>query len=104
MRLPGPRFSETTGNRRSPHEHQWHFDHRCVYDLNDHSLRDPRSARRCAARLTSLREGLDKNMHKALQVKKHPDILFRLAPLRAAFGSGRWMIRAQFGHVSPAMM
>jgi polyisoprenoid-binding protein YceI len=31
-----------------------------------------------AATLTSPREGLDKNMHKALQVNEHPDILFRL--------------------------
>jgi len=31
-----------------------------------------------AAALTSPREGLDKNMHKALQVADHPDILFRL--------------------------
>jgi polyisoprenoid-binding protein YceI len=31
-----------------------------------------------AATLTSPREGLDKNMHKALQATEHPDILFRL--------------------------
>jgi polyisoprenoid-binding protein YceI len=31
-----------------------------------------------AATLTSPREGLDKNMHKALQVNEHPDITFRL--------------------------
>jgi polyisoprenoid-binding protein YceI len=31
-----------------------------------------------AATLTSPREGLDKNMHKALNVQEHPDITFRL--------------------------
>jgi YceI-like domain len=31
-----------------------------------------------AATLTSPREGLDKNMHKALKVQEHPDITFRL--------------------------
>ncbi len=31
-----------------------------------------------AATLTSPREGLDKNMHKALQVETYPDIAFRL--------------------------
>ena len=31
-----------------------------------------------AATLTSPREGLDANMHKALQVTEHPDIVFRL--------------------------
>jgi hypothetical protein len=31
-----------------------------------------------AATLTSPREGLDKNMHKALQVNGHPEIAFRL--------------------------
>ena len=31
-----------------------------------------------AATLTSPREGLDANMHKALQVTEHPDIIFRL--------------------------
>src|SRR5262245_35634845 len=34
-----------------------------------------------AATLTSPREGLDKNMHKALQVAEHPDIAFRLLRL-----------------------
>jgi polyisoprenoid-binding protein YceI len=34
-----------------------------------------------AATLTSPREGLDKNMHKALQVKEHPAITFRLRRL-----------------------
>ena len=34
-----------------------------------------------AATLTSPREGLDKNMHKALQVKEHADIMFRLLRL-----------------------
>src|SRR5688572_15466359 len=31
-----------------------------------------------AATLTSPKEGLDKNMHKALKVTQHPDITFRL--------------------------
>jgi polyisoprenoid-binding protein YceI len=31
-----------------------------------------------AATLTSPREGLDKNMYRALQVTEHPDIVFRL--------------------------
>ena len=34
-----------------------------------------------AATLTSPREGLDKNMHKALLVKEHQDITFRLLRL-----------------------
>jgi polyisoprenoid-binding protein YceI len=34
-----------------------------------------------AAQLTSPKEGLDKNMHKALKVQDHPDITFRLAAL-----------------------
>ena len=34
-----------------------------------------------AATLTSPREGLDKNMHKALQVAEHPEIAFRLLRL-----------------------
>jgi len=34
-----------------------------------------------AATLTSPREGLDKNMHKALDVKAHPNITFRLLRL-----------------------
>jgi len=34
-----------------------------------------------AARLTSPKEGLDKNMHKALKVQEHPDITFRLIAL-----------------------
>jgi polyisoprenoid-binding protein YceI len=32
-----------------------------------------------AGTLTSPKEGLDKNMHKALKVQEHPDITFRLA-------------------------
>jgi polyisoprenoid-binding protein YceI len=38
-----------------------------------------------AATLTSPREGLDKNMHSALQVKGHPDITFRLLRLEPRF-------------------
>ena len=34
-----------------------------------------------AATLTSPKEGLDKNMHKALKVQEHPDITFRLVRL-----------------------
>ena len=50
-----------------------------------------------AATLTSPKEGLDKNMHKALKVKEHPDIVVPSAPPRAALGSGRrtsWHRRA----------
>jgi polyisoprenoid-binding protein YceI len=36
-----------------------------------------------AATLTSPREGVDKNMHKALKVEQHPDIRFRLRSLEA---------------------
>jgi polyisoprenoid-binding protein YceI len=45
-----------------------------------------------AATLTSPREGLDKNMYKALQVTEHPDIVFRLLrfePRSAAAGALR---------------
>jgi polyisoprenoid-binding protein YceI len=34
-----------------------------------------------AAQLSSPKEGLDKNMHKALKVQEHPDITFRLTAL-----------------------
>ena len=37
-----------------------------------------------AATLSSPKEGLDKNMHKALKVTEHPDIAFRLLRLEAA--------------------
>ena len=40
-----------------------------------------------AATLTSPRDGVDKNMHKALKVQEHPDIRFRLRALEPA-GSG----------------
>jgi polyisoprenoid-binding protein YceI len=40
-----------------------------------------------AATLTSPREGLDKNMHKALEVKDHPDIVFRLLRLEPRAGA-----------------
>jgi polyisoprenoid-binding protein YceI len=36
-----------------------------------------------AGQLTSPKEGLDKNMHKALKVQEHPDITFRLTSLEA---------------------
>jgi hypothetical protein len=36
-----------------------------------------------AATLSSPKEGLDKNMHKALKVTEHPDITFRLSRLEA---------------------
>ena len=45
-----------------------------------------------AATLTSPREGLDKNMHKALQVTEHPEIAFRLLriePTAASTGALR---------------
>jgi polyisoprenoid-binding protein YceI len=41
-----------------------------------------------AATLTSPREGLDKNMHKALQVTEHPDIVFRLLRLERSEKTG----------------
>ena len=37
-----------------------------------------------AATLSSPKDGLDKNMHKALKVTEHPDITFRLLRLEAA--------------------
>jgi polyisoprenoid-binding protein YceI len=40
-----------------------------------------------AATLASPREGLDKNMHKALKVQEHPDITFRLTRLEGRAGS-----------------
>jgi hypothetical protein len=40
-----------------------------------------------AATLTSPTEGLDKNMHNALQVKAHPDIVFRLLRLEPRPGA-----------------
>jgi polyisoprenoid-binding protein YceI len=39
-----------------------------------------------AASLTSEKDGLDKNMHKALQVREHADITFRLTRLDAGAG------------------
>jgi hypothetical protein len=41
-----------------------------------------------AATLSSPKEGLDKNMHKALKVTEHPDITFRLSRLEAGEPSG----------------
>jgi polyisoprenoid-binding protein YceI len=41
-----------------------------------------------AATLTSPREGLDKNMHKALKVTEHPDITFRLSRFEGANPAG----------------
>jgi polyisoprenoid-binding protein YceI len=40
-----------------------------------------------AATLTSPREGLDKNMHKALEVIDHPDIVFHLLRLEPRSGT-----------------
>lgn len=40
-----------------------------------------------AATLSSSKEGLDKNMHKALKVKEHEDITFRLVRLQAREGT-----------------
>jgi polyisoprenoid-binding protein YceI len=40
-----------------------------------------------AASLTSPKDGLDKNMHKALKVQQHADIVFRLVRLEATGGS-----------------
>jgi polyisoprenoid-binding protein YceI len=42
-----------------------------------------------AATLTSPREGLDKNMHKALKVQEYAEITFRLVRLERASGEGR---------------
>jgi polyisoprenoid-binding protein YceI len=41
-----------------------------------------------AATLTSPREGLDANMHKALQVSEHPDIVFRLLRFEPGTAAG----------------
>ena len=41
-----------------------------------------------AASLSSPKEGLDKNMHKALKVAEHPDITFRLVRLEAGATPG----------------
>ena len=41
-----------------------------------------------AATLTSPREGLDKNMHKALKVTEHPEITFQLARFEGAGPAG----------------
>ena len=41
-----------------------------------------------AAQLSSPKEGLDKNMHKALKVQEHPDITFRLTAVEPGAGSG----------------
>jgi hypothetical protein len=40
-----------------------------------------------AATLTSPKDGLDKNMHKALKVQQHPDITFRLRRLEPGTGA-----------------
>jgi hypothetical protein len=42
-----------------------------------------------AARLSSPKEGLDKNMHKALKVQEHPEITFRLTRLDAGIAPDR---------------
>jgi YceI-like domain len=41
-----------------------------------------------AATLSSPKEGLDKNMHKALKVTEHPEITFRLSRLEGPEASG----------------
>ena len=41
-----------------------------------------------AAKLSSPKDGLDKNMHKALKVQQHPDITFRLVRLEARESAG----------------
>jgi len=41
-----------------------------------------------AAQLTSPKEGLDKNMHKALKVQEHADITFRLTALEPGASAG----------------
>jgi polyisoprenoid-binding protein YceI len=42
-----------------------------------------------AASLSSPKDGIDKNMHKALKVEEHPDIRFRLRALEPAAGAYR---------------
>jgi polyisoprenoid-binding protein YceI len=42
-----------------------------------------------AATLHAEKNGLDKNMHKALKVTEHPDIIFRLLRLDAGAAPGR---------------
>ena len=42
-----------------------------------------------AASLSSPKDGIDKNMHKALKVEEHPDIRFRLRALESAAGAYR---------------
>lgn len=42
-----------------------------------------------AASLSSPKDGLDKNMHKALKVTAHPDITFRLLRLEPGAAAGR---------------
>jgi polyisoprenoid-binding protein YceI len=41
-----------------------------------------------AAQLSSPKEGLDKNMHKALKVTEHPDITFRLTAVEPGANAG----------------
>ena len=41
-----------------------------------------------AAQLSSPKDGLDKNMHKALKVQEHPDITFRLTAVEPGAGPG----------------
>jgi len=41
-----------------------------------------------AAQLSSAKEGLDKNMHKALKVQEHADITFRLTAVETGSGPG----------------
>jgi hypothetical protein len=41
-----------------------------------------------AAQLSSPKEGLDKNMHKALKVQEHPDITFRLTAVEPGTSAG----------------
>ncbi len=43
-----------------------------------------------AVTLSSERDGLDKNMHKALKVTEHKDITFRLGKLEAAAAAGTY--------------
>jgi hypothetical protein len=47
-----------------------------------------------AATLSSPKDGLDKNMHKALNVTQHPDITFRLSHLESGAGAGAGAVRA----------
>ena len=104
--------SDTTGDRLSPHHHQRHVEHPCVYGLDDHRPRDARSARRRtggtgllgeraqARRRRSVRDrdprgdahvthetASTRTCTRRCKVKEHPDIVFRLLRLEPRSGA-----------------